>query len=169
MSGHLVKITKLGDDRMRLVPVTSGDAEVYSELRNGENTYKWFFSEKKYSQNEVMAWIEGSISKGDINLFGYVDDRLVGAVSLYNILHNPYWQADIGRVMVVEDQRGRGYGKMLIREASKLAREKGLETLAAYIKENNLSSRRAFESVGYKDTLNGSNGVLEYLAPPNFI
>lgn len=154
---------------MQLIPVTADDAPLYSALRNDDDTYRWFLSEKKYSPDEVRAWIEDSIRKGDINLFGFVDNVLIGAVSLYKILHEPYGQAELGRVMVAKSQRGKGYGKRLIREASQIAREKGIETIVAFIKESNTASKKAFESVGYRDTLSGHNGVLEYLAPSNLV
>lgn len=148
---------------MRLIPITPDDAEIYASLRNGDDTYKWFFSGKKYSVDEVRQWIEKSADSGELNFFGVDGDEMVGAVSLYGLsITMP--NAEVGRVMVAESKRGKGYGKKLLDGILRVAFVQGLDSVWAYIKKDNVASMKTFESAGYKlDIENGDR--LKYIRP----
>ena len=138
---------------MKLTRITSKDAEEYARLRNESDTYKWFFSAKKYSANEVRYWLETSDKVQEINLFGYVGGELVGAISLYQIDKSISKRAEVGRVMVAKSHRGRGYGTELLDRVLQVAAEEGLEELYAFIKSNNIASIKAFKSAKYQKTM----------------
>lgn len=131
---------------MRLSLVKTADAERYAALRNGEETYRWFFSEKQYKVEEIKQWLNRAPDRGELNYFGVVEDTVVGAVSLYRIDGT---SAEAGRIVVAEDQRGKGYGVELLHLARSKARELGLDKLYAFIKKDNQASINTFKRAGY--------------------
>lgn len=132
---------------MKLALVKTADAEQYAALRNGDDTYKWFFSEKQYKAEEIRQWLNRAPDRGDLIYFGVVDNTVIGTVSIYKIEER---SAEAGRIVVAEDQRGNGYGVQMLRLAQKKAKELELNMLYAFIKKDNLASINTFKKAGYE-------------------
>jgi len=132
---------------MKLKPVTLSDSVKYSELRNGDETYKWFFAGKKYEEPEVEQWLERVLSKGDHLYFAIEGDEIIGTVAMYNIENNI---AEAGRIIVAEKYRGKGHGVEMLNLLSKQAKEIKLGKLYAFIKKDNIASIRTFKKAGYE-------------------
>ena len=150
---------------MQLVPVTADDAGIYSALRNDDDTYKWFFSGKKFKEGDVREWLENAVrSTGEWNYFGKDGGDIIGAVSLYGSVPTAF-SAEVGRIMVSSKYRGRGYGVMLLNAIKGIAYNKGLESLFAYIMPDNIASIKIFKSAGYvlDEELIPTNGALVYI------
>jgi len=74
------------------------------------------------------------------------EDTLVGVVR-FDIDEGQTYRISIS---LAADYRGKGLGKQIIENAtSQVMREKNIQTINAYIKEDNLSSFKSFEKAGY--------------------
>ncbi len=137
----------LNIDVLKLRKAKEKDAARYCKLRNADSTYKWFFSEKKFKLKEVIAWLQG-LDPNDEVYMAEIDGKVVGTCSLYNY-EDSTKQAEVGRIIVAENQRGKGLGTRMLEQISELAISKGILVLYANIKKDNISSQRAFKKAGY--------------------
>lgn len=126
--------------------IISSDAKELVRLRNQENTYKWFFSQQKFTEEKTKEWIENLHSEEVFVL--EENNKLLGTVSIYNIENDG---AEIGRIIIDEDFRGKGLGKKILVEAINNMRNfpGDIKTLYAYIMNDNIPSQRIFEGCGF--------------------
>jgi len=129
-----------------LRPVQRSDAPMLMSLRNGQDTYPWFFSNRQFTHQEVENWIEKLDPNKDLVYIVEEDFTIIGTVSIYNIEDK---KAEVGRVIVSEGIRGKGIGTSILLLLPPIAKEKGLELLYANIKTDNIRSYKAFEKAGY--------------------
>lgn len=132
---------------LTLRPIQESDAEVSSALRNGEDTYSWFYSNRKFTLEEVQSWIGNLNPLTDWVFMVEQDNILIGTCSVYNISDR---KAEVGRIIVSENARGKGIGTTILQEITKIATAKGdIDILYANIKIDNVRSYKAFEKAGY--------------------
>jgi RimJ/RimL family protein N-acetyltransferase len=128
--------------------ITPKDAIAFMNLRNDEETYRWFYSGRKFTLEEVESWIGKLDPTKDRVFIARQDDTIVGTCSLYNI----DWQkktAETGRIITAPHTRGKGFGTQMLQQLTKIAIADGLQSLYANIKKDNVSSQRAYEKAGY--------------------
>lgn len=125
------------------------DAKNYVNLRNQENTYKWFFSKQKFTEEKTREWIE-SLDSAKEEVFLYIEkEGVIGTISIYNIQKDI---AEIGRIIIDETFRGQGLGKKLLQElVSYIKNSRGdIRVLYAYIMNENISSQKTFEGCRFE-------------------
>jgi len=132
-----------------LQAATKSDATAMMNLRNGENTHIWFYSNRKFALEEVEKWIENLDQNKDMVFMVYENNQIIGTCSLYNIEGA---KAEVGRIVVDESIRGKGIGTSILQQITQIAITKELEMLYANIKADNVSSYKAFEKAGYERT-----------------
>jgi RimJ/RimL family protein N-acetyltransferase len=129
-----------------LRPVQKSDAPALMSLRNGMDTFSWFYSNRQFTLQEVEGWIANLDSNKDIVLMAEEDGTLIGTASVYNIEDQ---KAEVGRIIVSEGIRGKGIGTSILLLLSAIAKEKNITLLYANIKIDNIRSYKAFEKAGY--------------------
>ena len=106
------------------------------------------------SQSFEENWLKESADKeGSYGWFIYVDEKLVGDISLSHInLESKY--AELGIVIGDREYWGRGVGKvsesMIIDYAFNNIVAEGLNKIIAYVYKENQRSYRALEKIGFK-------------------
>jgi RimJ/RimL family protein N-acetyltransferase len=115
-------------------------------LRNGKDTYSWFYSNRQFTLEEVESWIASLDPERDIVLMVEEDDQIIGTASVYNIEDH---KAEVGRIIVKEGIRGKGIGTSILLLLPPIAKEHDITLLYANIKTDNIRSCRAFEKAGY--------------------
>ena len=131
---------------LTLRPVQKSDTSALMSLRNGVDTFKWFYSNRQFTLQEVENWIEKLDPNKDIVLMAEEDGVLIGTASIYNIENE---SAEVGRIIVSENIRGKGIGTSILLLLPAIAKEKGIKLLYANIKVDNVRSYKAFEKAGY--------------------
>jgi GNAT superfamily N-acetyltransferase len=77
-------------------------------------------------------------------------NRVVGWIHVHlNPLLVVGWQAEIGGLMVDEDRRGRGVGRLLLERAEQWARERGIRELVVRSNVVRGQARAFYEQAGY--------------------
>lgn len=128
---------------------TVEDAKAFSMIRNAEDTFKWFFSGKKFTAREVAKWLGGLDPKTDEVYMVEFEGELVGTCSIYNIDWTQK-SAEIGRIVVQGSKRGKGLGTRVLNEVVQICTAKGLKMIYANIMKNNVSSQKAFTKAGFR-------------------
>lgn len=134
---------------MNLRPVLPSEAPAYSRLRNGQQTYGWFYSARPFSEQEVAAWLAELDSATDRLYFAEEDGHIVGTCSVYGIDHRT-GLAELGRIIVDESMRNRGFGRAMLALLIEECRKLGLTLLIANIKEENTASQNLFLGAGFR-------------------
>lgn len=130
-----------------LRPATEFDLEYIIYLRNQGDTYKRFYSGKKFTFHETLEWFRSRDPETNRIYMAVEDDLLVGTCSIYDIKEGC---AEVGRIMVNELMRGQGLGARILCAATDEAKELGLEELHAHIMPDNVASQKAFLKAGYQ-------------------
>ena len=129
-----------------LRPVQKSDAQLLMTLRNGADTFQWFYSNRQFTLEEVINWIENLDPNNDLVYIVEEDSTIVGTASIYNIEDH---KAEVGRIIVSENIRGKGIGTSILLLLPAIAKEKDITLLYANIKTDNIRSYKAFEKAGY--------------------
>ncbi|MGE5653132.1 MAG: GNAT family N-acetyltransferase [Bacillota bacterium] len=88
------------------------------------------------------AFRQRFLSSGDEKLLFYDGDQLIGLAALVG--------AEIDPVLVVSEQRGRGYGKQIMAYCTNRILERRIGPAKLSVVRINASARRLYESVGYR-------------------
>lgn len=130
-------------EKIRLINIY--DVSEYSRLRN--SSFDYFFSKQKFTPEEVEEWLKKIDHLQDqIYVLEEAKSLLIGTVSIYNI---DRLTAEVGRIVVDIEHRGRGIGLVLLNYIKECGKQRGLERLYAYIMKDNVGSRNLFEKAGY--------------------
>lgn len=84
-------------------------------------------------------------------IVGEEDGKIIGyaCLSAYNPKAAYRFSADV-TVYLEKDERGKGYGKQLMKRLEEIASEDHYQTLVSLVTESNLPSIRLHESLGYR-------------------
>lgn len=108
---------------------------------------EWIKQEERWSQGLDLRddWVAGS------TYVLYVDDVPVGRCNLRHYL-NAELERDGGHIglSVAPQYRGRGYGKILLRETLRMAKDKGINPVLIFHYSDNIPACKMSESVGGK-------------------
>ncbi len=97
----------------------------------------------------VEDWIRDAVSGSRFTTLAHCNDVLVGYGSLN--LRGAQWMSHLGeiRVLVAEDHRRSGLGRVLTRRAFDLAHDLRLLKLVAQMTREQIGARRLFEQLGF--------------------
>jgi len=141
--------------------ITGKDARSFAALRNADDTWNWFFSKRRFTEEEVRRWIASLDPDRDEVYMVEGGGMTVGTCSLYGIDRSKK-SAEIGRIIVAAPFRRRGMGGIMLREMIGRGRSLGLELLHAGIMRENTASRRLFSKCGFVEAAGGSPGAVRY-------
>ncbi len=91
-------------------------------------------------------WQE-SAARGDF--FGLVLENETGCLLGYACVYALYESAELLRIAVVNEERGKGYGGRLLDELFKELSARGVEQTFLEVRAGNLPARRLYESRGF--------------------
>ncbi|MDR7278990.1 GNAT family N-acetyltransferase [Catenuloplanes atrovinosus] len=99
----------------------------------------------------ARATFESVADGEDRLLVGHDDGRLVGLLFFTGNRSGlrMHWRT-LKRVMIHPERQGRGYGRALLAEAERVARESGLEALHLTVRAGN-DTERFYQRAGYKE------------------
>ena len=134
-----------------LRPANRDDAEIVLEWRNDKQTRENSFSKDVIDLDTHLKWFEGKLS--DENCFLYIlmdGDERVGQIRIDRM-------NNIGEVsyMIAPDQRGKGYGKHIIKLIDGLMKDK-VKVLVGLVEDSNTASRKCFEANSYSEFTGGN-------------
>jgi RimJ/RimL family protein N-acetyltransferase len=129
--------------------ITGKDARSFAALRNADDTWNWFFSKRRFTEEEVRRWIASLDPDRDEVYMVEGGGMTVGTCSLYGIDRSKK-SAEIGRIIVAAPFRRRGMGSL------------GLALLHAGSIRENTASRRLFSKCGFVEAAGGSPGAVRY-------
>lgn len=144
-----VAIALLGS-KVLLTPAKQSDAKIAFPWRNAAITRRFFRDPRKLTLSEHIAWWSQALSRADRNLLIARLGRVnVGVLRLDWDAERP--QAEVS-IYLDPNYAGLGLGKHMLRELSLWvqASTPDPKRLVAEIHPDNLASRRAFESAGYR-------------------
>lgn len=102
------------------------------------------------SLNRELFMKETGIFYEDDNVkyyIAYVNDKAIGITGIYRYQEKEAWLAWFG---ILPKWRNKGYGKELLEETMKIAKEKGYKTLRLYTdKAENAKAIRLYEKLGF--------------------
>ena len=94
---------------------------------------------------EVMLF-EQICQDGAVYLVAVVEDCVVGYIGGRVVLD----EAELHRVAVLSDFRGRGYGKKLVEAFSDRCGERGVKNIFLEVREDNVVAQKTYASVGFE-------------------
>lgn len=150
------KVTKLVFRR-----ITVEDAKSFAAIRNADDTWNWFFSKRRFTDEEVARWIASLDPDRDEVYMVEEGGMTVGTCSLYG-LDRSKKSAEIGRIIVAAPFRRRGMGGIMLRKMIGRGRSLGLDLLFAQIMRENTASRRLFSKCGFMEASGGPPGAVRY-------
>jgi ribosomal protein S18 acetylase RimI-like enzyme len=121
--------------------------ELLQELSRVTSSYGRI--EKKAVQNGYRAMLDlPSVYR---NFVAIEEGRVVGLLSMifYKTLLHEGGTALINELVVSQNQRRRGIGRMLVEAAIRLAIEQGMDEIEVGTEQNNLAARRFYASAGF--------------------
>lgn len=122
-------------------------SEFLRTLRN-ENR-EWFSDDRELSLESHLMWIDSPARMKELNLIikDAENKDKVGFISIYDI-SNDY--ATIGRMMVVNTAKHKGYMKKAMIKAFELARRFfGIKELTLTVKKSNIIARDLYTKMGF--------------------
>ena len=146
-----------GEGGVRLVPVNRNNWYKCIKLPTGED-HK-FVAPNAVSIAESQFWV------GSTSCCIYHGDELVG-YTLYNLdydddLRRRLW---VGRLMIAEAQRGKGYARAAMHQIMAEARQLGCVEVALSTEPENFKAIRLYESLGFHAT-QIEDGEMVYVCP----
>lgn len=146
---QLAKVIETFSNKFRLKPIAKSNLEFLRRIRN-EN-YNFFISKNKFiSRENQLKWFSQYLaSNNDYMYILTLKDKKIGVAAIYNI-NDKKKTAEIGRFIIDQKFRNRGYGKVLIEKIEYLAFEKmSLDNLMLKVLKENKSAIHLYKSLGY--------------------
>lgn len=137
------------------------DAGCFAALRNADDTWNWFFSKRRFTDEEAARWIAGLSSDREQVYMVKQGGGTVGTCSLYGINRSER-SAEVGRIIVAAPYRRRGMGEIMVGEMISRGLSLGLDLLYANIMRENEASRRLFSKCGFRQAGGGAGDGLRY-------
>jgi len=137
---------------IQLRPVEKNDAHLLLRWENYPEIVAVSPHNVTYTIDDIQLFIDNQLQSQVLDQFRYMiclNNDPIGTLDLCDISINDK-HAFVGVLIADEKNRQRGYAKNALVKLEKLARERGLIQLYAWIHHDNLASRNLFESAGYK-------------------
>ena len=138
-------------------------------LENWEDALDLKVSEdhKQYVASNIYSIAEGQFYP-DVNAYGIYNDELMVGFTMYGTIKGSDSDDDdfrfwIWRLMVAEDQRGKGYGREATKLAIEEARSKGHTCVVLSTEPHNHKAIKLYESLGFKATGKIEDDEEEYI------
>ncbi len=111
-----------------------------------------YFLKDKYSvdEDEERARIENHIRRGDVFLVAEENGVVVGFVIIRRGKYSKNRHVGYLGIGVRKDYRGKGIGKSLMREAERIARQRGFEKICLEVFSSNRRAIKFYKKLGYK-------------------
>ncbi len=125
------------------------DSKLYFDWANDSNVREQSYQSNQIDFEHHQEWFKSKLGDSSCCMLVFEsDDKLqIGQIRIQKLQNN---EAIIG-VSVASEHRGRGYAKEMISEATDYFLDINPSfVINAYIKEQNLSSKFAFEKAGYE-------------------
>ena len=142
---------------VRLVPVNRNNWYKCVKLPTGPD-------HRHVAPNSVSI-AEAQFWAGSKSCCIYHGDELVG-YALYNLDYDDqqHWRMWVGRLMIAETQRGKGYGRAALQEIMAEARRQGCREAALSTHPDNLKAIKLYESLGFH-AAEMDDGEMVYVCP----
>ncbi|KAI9144224.1 acyl-CoA N-acyltransferase [Paraphysoderma sedebokerense] len=147
-------------------PNSTVTTKIVSTLEERQKAYdvrfKVFVDEQKVNPDNEIDEIDDSathvllIQHSSSALTGKSEDKVIGTVRVYikgdgaeRKEENNNWQRNgkLGRLAVLKEERGKGYGKILVQEGHNVLRKQGIQLVMIHAQ---CVARKFYESCGYK-------------------
>jgi RimJ/RimL family protein N-acetyltransferase len=141
-------VTRLLGERVRLRRARAADAELLWGWANDPGVRRVSYSEAPIPWETHVAWLESRLRDRRCAIFIALDgeDSPVGQIR-FGLTSDAEGEIDVS---VDAARRGSGLGPLLIRRGvEELARTTAVETLAAFVREENGASAAAFARAGF--------------------
>jgi len=150
-SGVYPRIVKVGDHSVELQVMTGDDREAILEFARALPQHDLLFLRRDIRKEPAVdAWL-ADIERG---LVRTVLARIEGRLAGYGTLHGSElgWFEHVGelRILVAEDRRGLGLGRLLTQEVFSIALEAGIEKMVARMTLDQEGAIATFEGLGFK-------------------
>jgi len=124
--------------------VEPSDCDILFKWINDPLTRKNSYNSNEINYNEHVAWFNKNISKNWF-IFYTIENSPIGVVRFD--CKNDEW---IIGISIDSNHRGKGYAMQMIKLAvEKFIDNSSVKRITAYIKEENISSKRAFRNAGF--------------------
>lgn len=136
-------------ERINLRPMGKEDTEL---VRSWRNAYANNFGDAGYITKEQQRLFYERYQESNVDKMFMVelkDGTPIGTIALYNI-STPDRTADIGRVIIVDEQRGHGYAEEAVNMVCKMADEMRLYRVRVWAYLDNLDAISVYSRCGFK-------------------
>ena len=122
---------------------------------------KLFLREDVTKRETIEKWIRGINYDKVLPLLAEKDKRLVGHATLHMPEYG--WSRHIGeiRVVVARDFQRKGLGSLMAAKTFNIALSKGLDKLIARMMDTQISARKGFEKLGFKEECRLKDHVMD--------
>lgn len=128
------------------------DIDLIYQWRNDESVRRWCFDTGIIPYEHHLKWYHNALERDDIEIFILMENELpVGQVRL------TYWYDELVISYSIDTNcRGRHLGQRIVEMMEKKLRDEPMfrkdgEYYVAYVKKENVISRRVFEVLGYNE------------------
>jgi L-amino acid N-acyltransferase YncA len=151
LEGFPQKLTLKDGSHVEVRPLVTADAPALLEF------YRALPEEDRlYLKDDVTKpeWLQRFVTMVEhdevVSLIALMGGKIIGEATLYRALHG--WATHVGelRVSVAPKMRRSGLGSALAKDLVKLAIGLGVEKMIVQMVENQLSARRVFERMGFR-------------------
>jgi RimJ/RimL family protein N-acetyltransferase len=137
----------MGKGALSIRPARNSDCRFIWELRNERGVRDSAFKDDYIPYRRHMGWFKEKMSNSDSYLFIMLkDQRRIGQARL-DLTTKYSAEIDIG---IVKRQRRKGLGSRAIKQVCSYAlKNLGLKKIVAYVRQENISSFKAFEKANF--------------------
>jgi len=132
---------------MSLRKANETDEDFLLEIRNQNRQF--FFNNNLITKQEHHDWFTKEIMKSDVYTFVFETPKIgrVGTITLLEVNEN---QGELGRFMVFEKYRGRGFSKLIFNAFTVFCKKMGLPKLILYVINSNSRAIVFYLKRGFK-------------------
>jgi N-acetylglutamate synthase-like GNAT family acetyltransferase len=144
-------IVSVADEDYEVRYMTAADGEVVSRFAHQLPPHDLLFMRRDITEPKVLAaWLK-SIEDGSITtLLALQDGQVRGCIAI--IRDELSWSPHVGEMRIVVDaaKRGKGLGRVLMKECFPIAVELAIEKLTAYMTADQAAAIALFEELGFR-------------------
>lgn len=146
------KQAELGGEEITLRPLTEADAATLHTFFLALPPSDLLFLQRDPTEpREIDTWLREIASGETITLLAETESTILGETT---IRRSPVpWTRHVGtvRVITAAEQRGRGLGRLLLREIFELAAALGIEKIVAEMTVEQVAAQQLFEQLGFRE------------------